>query len=220
MILALFDLDGTILNGDSDKEWNTFLIEKGIVKREFYYAKNEEYFRQYKEGILNIYEYQNFALSLLKKYTLNELEPLRIEYLQDKIKPLVKPQALDLIAWHKKQNHTILIVTTTNRFVVEKIAEHLKMDDLIACDPEVVNDRFTGNIVGTPSFREGKLLRVNQWINESGKKFSLKDSYYYGDSINDFFVMEAVGNPIVIDGDEKILEIASKRNWSAKSLID
>lgn len=220
MTLALFDLDGTILSGDSDRQWNAFLVEKGVVKREHYYGKNEEYFRQYQEGVLDIYEYQNFALSLLKKYTLSELEPLRLEYLQEKIKPLVKPRALDLIAWHKEQNHTILIVTATNQFVVEKIAKHLKMDDLIACKPEVVDSRFTGNLVGTPSFREGKLLRVNQWIEESGKNFSLKDSYYYGDSINDFFVMEAVGYPVVVDGDKQILEVASKRNWTVKNLLN
>lgn len=218
MTLAIFDLDGTLLNGDSDYTWGQFLVEKGLVDTQVYKEANDKFFKQYQSGTLDIYEYLAFSLAPLTQFSNTELTALHQTFMQEKIQPMMQKKASELLKHHKDQGHFLLMITATNQFVTGPIGDVLGMDHIIAPVPEIVNDQYTGKVAGIPSFQEGKVTRLNDWLAETGH--SMEGSYFYSDSRNDLPLLELVDHPIVVDGDETLTNIAQERGWQHISLRD
>ena len=217
MALAIFDLDNTLLNGDSDHAWGEFLVTKGIVPTEEFQHANDYFYEQYKQGGLDIYEYIAFVAKPLQSQTTEQLDALRQEYLQDWVQPMMLPKAAELLAKHRAQGDFLLIITATNGFVTRPIAEKLDVDDILATELEQIDGRFTGNIAGTPCFQGGKVSRLNQWLEENNEH-SLKGSYFYSDSFNDLPLLEVVDTPIAVDADETLSVAAKEKGWQHISL--
>ncbi|TDP01097.1 HAD family hydrolase [Marinomonas balearica] len=218
MTLAIFDLDGTLLSGDSDYNWGQFLVEKGLVDIDTYKEANDRFFEQYQSGTLDILEYLSFSLKPLTRFTKDELDTLHNEFMIEKVAPMMQQKAADLLKKHKDQGHFLLLITATNQFVTGPISEQLGMDHIIAPVPEIINDAYTGGIVGVPSFQEGKVTRLNDWLKETGH--SMEGSYFYTDSRNDLALLEQVEHPIAVDADNILTEIAKERGWEHISLRD
>lgn len=218
MTLAIFDLDGTLLSGDSDYAWGQFLVEKGLVDTQLYKEANDRFFKQYQSGTLDIYEYLSFSLKPLTKYTLDELSELHRTFMEEKVRPMMQQEAHNLLKYHKEQGHFLLLITATNQFVTDPIADELGMDHIIAPTPEIVDNHYTGNIIGIPSFQEGKVTRLNEWLKENN--FSMEGSYFYSDSRNDLPLLELVTHPVAVDADEILTDIAKERGWPHISLRD
>ena len=212
MNLALFDLDYTLLTGDSDHAWGEFLVEEGVVDGAEYKRRNDFYWTQYKSGTLDIREYLAFTLASIAGKSAAELQPLHQHYMTKKIEPMVGPKALALLAAHA--NDICAIVTATNAFITAPIAARFGVAHLIACDVEMVNGRYTGRPTGEPSFREGKVRRVNAWVNAMGKNLhDFERSYFYSDSHNDLALMEAVSHPVAVNPDDSLNAHAVARGW-------
>ncbi|MGB0281237.1 MAG: HAD family hydrolase, partial [Neptuniibacter sp.] len=177
MSLAIFDLDNTLLNGDSDHAWGEFLCEKGIVDADEYSRANDYFYEQYKNGGLDIFEFLSFALKPLAEIEPEELNRLHQQFMQEKIEPIILPKAEELLAKHKEQGDFLLIITATNHFVTGPIAKRLGVDEIIATDPEQIDGRYTGKVAGTPCFQDGKVTRLNNWLEKQGH--SLEESYFY-----------------------------------------
>ncbi len=216
MSLAIFDLDNTLLGGDSDYEWGQFLVEKGIVDRTFYESENQRFYEEYKQGTLDIYAFLRFSLKPLKDNDLSQLLALRKEFVIQKIKPYVLQKGIDLVESHKARGDLPMIITATNRFVTEPIAELYGVDVLLATEPQMVNGQYTGDVAGIPCFQSGKVKNLNQWMAEHG--YSLKGSYFYSDSHNDLPLLELVENPIVVDADDTLITVAGSNGWQILSL--
>lgn len=218
MTLAIFDLDGTLISGDSDHTWGQFLIEKGIVDAQVYQKKNDQFYQKYMAGSLDIHEYLTFSLAPLTHFSLPELMQLHDEFMVLKIVPLIQNKAIELVEEHRKKDHFTMIITATNEFITAPIARLFGVDYLIAPIPELKNNRYTGKVTGVPSFQEGKVTRLNSWLKETGN--DLKGSYFYSDSHNDLPLLELVDHPIVVDADDKLTFIAKEKDWSIISLRD
>jgi HAD superfamily hydrolase (TIGR01490 family) len=216
LALAIFDLDNTLLNGDSDYLWGVFLSETGAVDREHYEAENLRFFQQYEAGELDIHEFLRFSLRPLSENETEQLERWRNTFLQQKIVPIITPAARELVERHRRAGDTLMIITATNAFVTAPIAEMLGIDHLIATQPQMRNGRYTGEVEGTPSFREGKVERLQTWLDERAE--SLQGSSFYSDSHNDIPLLELVENPVAVDPDEKLLLRARKMGWPVISL--
>jgi HAD superfamily hydrolase (TIGR01490 family) len=216
--LAIFDLDGTLLKGDSDYTWGQFLVEKGLVDTQVYKEANDRFFQQYQSGTLDIHEYLAFSLAPLTRFSKAELIELHHSFMVEKIQPMMQEKASALLKHHKDQGHFLLMITATNQFVTGPIGDALGMDHIIAPVPEIVNDRYTGKVVGIPSFQAGKVTRLNDWLAETGH--SMEDSYFYSDSRNDLPLLELVTHPIAVDADETLTKIAQERGWQHISLRD
>ncbi|REG81479.1 HAD family hydrolase [Marinomonas pollencensis] len=216
MTLAIFDLDGTLLNGDSDYTWGQFLVEKGLVDTQAYAEANDRFFQQYQSGTLDIHEYLAFSLAPLAQFDNAELSSLHQAFMKEKVAPMMQSKATALLKHHKDQGHFLLMITATNQFVTGPIAEAMGMDHIIAPVPEVINDRYTGKIVGVPSFQEGKVTRLNDWLAETGH--SMEGSYFYSDSRNDLPLLELVTHPVAVDADPTLTDIAKERGWPHISL--
>ncbi len=216
MALAIFDLDNTLLAGDSDYLWGMFLCANGIVDREHYERENERFYREYREGVLDIFEFLRFSLKPLRDNDPLEMEQLRKRFLSEQIEPIVLPAALELIDRHRKAGDILMIITATNAFVTTPIAERLGIEHLIATDPEIVDGRYTGAVVGEPSYQEGKVNRLNQWLNEHG--YDLVGSSFYSDSHNDIPLLQRVDNPVAVDPDDILAAYAASNNWPVISL--
>lgn len=212
MNLALFDLDYTLLAGDSDHAWGQFLVEAGLVDGDDYRKKNDEFWALYKAGRLDIREYLRFALAPFAGKTVAQMQPLHDQYLQRKIAPMVRQNALDLVRRHR--NDLCAIVTATNTFVTGPIAALFGIPNLIGCEVEIIDGRFTGEPLGIPSFREGKITRVNDWLQGMGKKLAdFPQSYFYSDSMNDLPLLEMVTRPVAVNPDAVLRELAVSRGW-------
>ncbi|MFL0803795.1 MAG: HAD-IB family hydrolase [Agarilytica sp.] len=216
MSLAIFDLDNTLIGGDSDHSWGEFLCEKGIVDEKSYKQQNDQFYEDYKAGHLDMQAYVAFALTPLKKLTSQQRKSVHAEFMEAKIKALWLPAAKALIDKHRKQGHTLLIITATNRFITEPIAEWLEIPHLLATEPEIVDEHFTGNIVGAPCFQEGKVTRLNEWL--AHQNLNMEESFFYSDSINDLPLLEQVSYPHAVDPDEKLRKHAEKLAWPILSL--
>ena len=216
MTLAIFDLDGTLLEGDSDYSWGQFLVEKELVDLRVYQQANEGFYQQYLAGNLDINEYLAFSLAPLVDFSPTDLTQLHKEFMAAKIQPMMQQKALDLIADHRQQGHFLLIITATNEFVTGPISAALGMDHLIAPVPEQINGRYTGKITGIPSFQAGKVTRLNEWLAQTGH--TLEGSYFYSDSHNDLPLLELVDHPVAVDADAKLTQIAKQRQWPHISL--
>lgn len=216
MTLAIFDLDNTLINGDSDHAWSQFLVTEKLVDADEAARVNDHFFEQYQNGTLNIREYLEFALSYLKGKTPEELAPLHEAFMARVIEPMMLPAAQKLIDKHRQQGHTLLIITATNRFVTEPIARRLGISELIACEPELHNGRYTGRSTGTPSFQDGKVERLQHWMRAHGA--SLTDAWFYSDSHNDLPLLEQVDHPVAVNPDERLRQVAESRGWTLMDL--
>lgn len=216
MELAIFDLDNTLLNGDSDYLWGRFLVQQGMVDGELYERENQRFYEEYKAGTLDIFEFLRFSLRPLAEHDLDTLLALRRDFLQRDIEPIILPQARALIEDHRRRGHLLLIITATNRFVTEPIAERLGVDDLIATDPEFKHGRYTGEVSGPPSFRQGKVERLNAWLKQGGH--NLASSWFYSDSHNDLPLLELVSHPVAVDPDDTLRQHAAYKGWPCISL--
>ena len=217
--LALFDLDNTLLSGDSDYEWGQFLVDRGVLAREEYEAQNAAFFEQYKAGTLDIHEYLGFALRPLAAHTAEDLARWHGEFMRARILPMITPRARALVRRHMDAGELCAVVTATNSFVTAPIARELGIPHLIATEPESVNGRFTGRVAGTPCFREGKIRRVDQWLAGIGRRLEdYATSSFYSDSHNDLPLLERVRRPVAVDPDDQLAAEAARRGWPVISL--
>ena len=216
MNLAIFDLDNTLLNGDSDYLWGQYLVKKGIVDGDVYESENLRFYEEYKAGSLNIYEFLGFSLRPLAENSLRDLVRWREEFVEKAIRPIVAPGSKDLLQRHRDAGDYLLIITATNRFVTEPIAELLEVDHLLATDPEMKNNLYTGNVQGTPCFQQGKVERLREWMRQSNH--SLENSWFYSDSHNDIPLLEKVSYPVAVDPDEELSHYAQQKGWSIITL--
>jgi HAD superfamily hydrolase (TIGR01490 family) len=212
--LAIFDLDKTLLSGDSDFLWGEFLVEVGGVDKKTYQVQNQKFFDDYANGKLNINEYLDFCLQPLKTHSVKQLNIWRDKFIEAKIKPLIGKKALKTVKKHKENGDILLVITATNKFVVEKIVDIFEIKNLLATEVEFKDGKYTGKNIGTPCFQSGKITNLNHWLD--GKNITMNNSYFYSDSFNDLPLLELVDNPIVINGDKKLLEVAKKRGWNSE----
>lgn len=219
MNLALFDLDNTLLSGDSDFEWAQFLIGKGVLDREVHEARNIEFFEQYKAGTLDIHAFLDFQLAPLSRHSRAELDTWHQEFMSTRIQPLISTAARELVAKHAANGDLLAIVTATNSFVTRPIAREFNVPHLIATVPAQENGRFTGQPRGVPSFREGKVVRIDAWLESLGLWLgSFEQSWFYSDSHNDLPLLEKVTHPVAVDADATLAQVATQRGWPQISL--
>nr|WP_067290827.1 HAD family hydrolase [Marinobacterium profundum] len=218
MSLAIFDLDNTLLNGDSDHAWGEFLCAQGIVDTTEYKEANDRFYQQYKTGTMDIFEFLEFALRPLAQHSTQQLEQWHDLFMQQCVEPMMLPKALQLLADHRARGDFLLIITATNHFVTSPIARKLDVDALLATDPEMEDGRYTGKVAGTPCFREGKVERLHHWLQHNNH--TLEGSYFYSDSQNDLPLLELVENPVAVDADDILTRTATERGWPVISLRD
>lgn len=218
MALAIFDLDNTLIAGDSDHSWGEFLAHKNLVDAEHYRRANDAFYEDYKAGTLDIRAYLEFSLAPLTRHSMAELDKLHAEFMRDYITPMLLPKAQALLDTHRAQGDYLLIITATNGFVTRPIGKHLGVDDLLATDPEVVDGAYTGKFVGTPCFQAGKVVRLHEWLKTHNH--SLEGAFFYSDSINDVPLLEQVDHPVAVDPDARLEAIAQERGWKIISLRD
>jgi HAD superfamily hydrolase (TIGR01490 family) len=216
--LALFDLDNTLLNGDSDYLWGLYLSEHGIVDGERYMARNQAYYDQYKAGTLDIQEFLRFQLQPLADHAPEQLLQWREQYLQEHIQPILQARALALLDEHRAHGHELVIITATNRFITGPIAELLGVEHLLATEPEMRDGRYTGAVAGTPCFQEGKVSRLRTWLAQRG--LDLGESWFYSDSHNDLPLLQQVTHPVAVDPDDALRAHAHRLGWPIISLRD
>jgi len=216
LALAIFDLDNTLLCGDSDHLWGEFLVEQGAVDAEVYQRENDRFYQKYNEGTLDIFEFLRFSLKPLSEYAPQKLYAWREQFVTEKIEPIILPDGLKLIQKHRDAGDTLMIITATNAFVTTPIAQRLEIEHLIATTPEMINGCYTGQVEGTPSYKEGKIERLNQWL--ATTHHDLKGSCFYSDSHNDIPLLEIVDNPVAVDPDEALEQHAQRREWPIISL--
>lgn len=218
MSLVLFDLDNTLINGDSDHAWGEFLATQGVVDAKAYHRRNQAFYEDYMDGRLDAYAYLRFALQPLSTIPKEQLLGLRETFMRDVIEEFRLPKAERLVKQHRAEGHRCVIITSTNRFVAEPIANSLGIDDLICSEPEIANGRYTGDFVGVPCYREGKIDCLADWM--KGEEETMANSWFYSDSHNDLPLLREVTNPIAVDPDKKLRETANELGWRIISLRD
>jgi HAD superfamily hydrolase (TIGR01490 family) len=218
MSLAIFDLDNTLLADDSDYLWGQFLVDQGKVNAAYYEQENERFYQEYKAGTLDINKFLKFSLKPLADNSLEDLHNWRAQFMINIIQPILLKPAQALVKKHHDRGDTLLIITATNSFVTSPIAKSYEVANLLATTPELVNGQFTGKTHGTPCFQEGKVTRLNQWLQKT--KLSLEGSYFYSDSHNDLPLLKLVTYPIAVNPDELLRQYAIKENWPIISLRD
>lgn len=211
MSLVIFDLDYTLLNGDSDHSWGSFLVKKQLVNEQEYNAANDHFFEMYKQGKLDIYEYAAFSFQPLAAHTMEQLNVLHEEFMRTVILGMIGEKAKALVQKHKDNGDTLIVITATNSFITGPIVNYFGIPNILATEPKIVAGRYVAEIEGIPCFQEGKVTRLHQWLNE--QDLTLDDSYFYTDSHNDLPLMEIVSHPIAVNPDDKLLAIAQDRNW-------
>nr|WP_312232238.1 HAD family hydrolase [Pseudomonas sp.] len=216
MRLALFDLDNTLLGGDSDHAWGDWLCERGILDGATYKARNDAFYQDYLAGRLNITDYLNFTLDIFGRTEMAQLDAWHREFMAECIEPIILPKGLALLDRHRAAGDKLVIITATNRFVTAPIAARLGVDTLLATECEMVDGRYTGRTTDVPCFKEGKVPRLNRWMQENG--FTLERSTFYSDSMNDLPLLEQVSYPVAVDPDPKLMAEAEDRNWPIMSL--
>jgi len=219
MRLALFDLDNTLLAGDSDYEWGQFLVDRGVLRRETYEAQNRTYYEQYTAGTLDIHEYLGFALRPLAEHSPADLARWHGQFMAARILPMVGTPARALVRRHLDRGDLCAIITATNSFVTAPIAREFGVANLIATEPESRQGRFTGKVAGTPCFREGKVRRLHEWLQGQGRRLGeFDESSFYSDSHNDLPLLELVSRPVAVDPDDTLAAEAARRGWDRISL--
>ena len=218
MSLAIFDLDNTLLSIDSDHAWGEFLLEQGAVDPVAYREANERFMADYNAGTLDMAAFLEMALKPLADNSPEQLAAWHQQFMASKIEPHILPKAEELLARHRTKGDTLLIITATNRFITGPIAERLGVDDLIAVEPEMVDGRYTGRVDGVPSYREGKVIRLQAWL--EAQDITMDGAWFYSDSHNDLPLLEKVDHPVAVDPDDTLRKVAEERNWRIMSLRD
>lgn len=218
MSLAIFDLDNTLLAIDSDHAWGTFLLEQGAVDPVAYHEANERFMADYNAGTLDIDAFLGVALKPLAENTPEQLAAWHQQFMASKVEPHILPKAEELVARHRTCGDTLLIITATNRFITGPIAERLGIDHLIAVEPEMVDGRYTGQVMGVPSYQEGKVTRLMAWLED--QEITLDGAWFYSDSHNDLPLLEKVDHPVAVDPDDTLRNVAEQRHWRIMSLRD
>ena len=217
--LALFDLDNTLLSGDSDFEWAQFLIEQGVLDREVYEARNLAFYEQYKAGALDIREFLDFQLKPLSRHPRAVLDAWHREFMSRKILPMMRPAAKALVARHAGDLR--VLISATNSFVTAPIAAAFGIPELIATEPEERDGEFTGGVSGTPCFREGKVERLEAWLAATGRTLaSFSESWFYSDSLNDLPLLSRITHPVAVDPDATLRAHAERLGWPIITLGD
>lgn len=211
MTLAIFDLDHTLINGDSDHLWGEYMVKNGIVDELSYRQRNDAYYQDYQRGTLDNDQYLAFALEPLSRYSIEELHAWRADYVEQCIRPLIAPGTLGLLDKHRQLNHQLMIISATNLFVCEPIGQMLEVATVLATRPEIIDNRYTGRFLGTPTYKQGKVTALNQWIADSNHE--LAGAYFYSDSLNDLALLEQVDNPVAVSPDDDLKVIALARDW-------
>jgi len=220
MALALFDLDNTLLAADSDYLWGVYLVEQGLVNKQLYDAANQRFYDEYKQGTLDINEFLNFSLQPLSEHPLEKLNAWHQDFMQQHIRAVMTESGKQQIQKHKRDGDTIVIITATNSFITQPIADAFGADALIATEPECINGQYTGKVDGIPCFQEGKITKLEQWIetsNDGETTYTLDDSWFYSDSHNDIPLLEKVTFPVAVDPDDALRETAENRGWKITS---
>ncbi len=212
----MFDLDHTLLDGDSDYLWGCFMARQGVVDRDHHERENQRYYQLYQQGLLDIHEYLEFALKPLAAAETLRLLEWRDSFVEQQIRPIIARDTADLLAHHQHRGDTLIIITSTNSFVTRPIADLLGVEHLLATEPEMLGERFSGHVSGTPCFREGKVIRLQQWLAQHRE--SLEDSWFYSDSHNDLPLLERVTHPVAVEPDAALLARARERGWPVISL--
>jgi HAD superfamily hydrolase (TIGR01490 family) len=216
MALAIFDLDNTLIAGDSDHGWGEFLVAKDKVDRDHYRKMNDLFYADYEAGRLDIMAYLEFSLAPLAAISMVELNQLHREFMQQVITPLRLPKAEALVEKHRRAGDRLLVITSTNRFIVEPICQTLGIEELLATELEIIEGRYSGKIVGVPTYQNGKVERLKLWLTEHNE--SLAGSYFYSDSINDMPLLLEVANPVAVDSDDALTDEATTRGWDIITL--
>ena len=211
MALALFDLDNTLLNGDSDHAWGIYLAEIGAVDAIEQKQKQDYFYQQYLQGTLDILEFCEFQFSILTRTPLPQLQSWHNDYMKTIIEPMITNGKAELLKKHKEAGDDIVIITATNNFITAPIAKRLGVETLIATEAEFIEGAFTGKVKGTPCFQEGKITRLNEWLRSQNKE--MQESYFYSDSVTALPLLEIVDYPIAVTPDEKLRAHAEKLNW-------
>ena len=217
MKLALFDLDNTLLAGDSDFEWAQFLIEQGVLDREVYEARNQRFYDQYKGGTLDIHEFLDFQLKPLARHSRAVLDAWHEDFMARKILPIIRDSARELVERHRADLRAV--VTATNSFVTAPIAREFGIEHLIATEPEQSGGEFTGRVCEIPCFREGKVQRLEKWLQQQGRTLaSFEESWFYSDSLNDLPLLGKVTHPVAVDPDDTLRAHAERHGWPVLTL--
>ena len=210
--LAIFDLDNTILNGDSDYSWINFLIEKRLVDKDEYERKNKYFYNQYYQGKLNYDEWAEFALTTIKGKKPEEIEDILSKFLSEIIEPMINIYALKLLHDHTHNNDIMLLASATNSVIVEPIAKRLGFENIVSTEVEIIDEIYTGKVLGIPALSEGKLIKVKEWMLQNSIE-SFDNTSFYSDSINDLPLLAAVSKPVAVNPDDMLREECRKRSW-------
>lgn len=219
--IALFDLDHTLLPVDSDYTWGRFTAGLGWVDRADFDRRNEKFFRDYRAGTLDIDAYVAFATAAFLAQGQAAAEAAHARYVQEIISPEIRPQAVELVQGHRKQGATTIVITATNEFVASPVARLFGPDLVMAVElqRDAATGWFKGLVQGVPSFREGKVRRIESWLSAQGLDWADVDSSFYSDSINDLPLLERVNNPVATNPDEPLRAIAQNRGWRILDLF-
>lgn len=219
MQLVLFDLDNTLLAGDSDFQWGQFLIEEGLVDRETHLTENLQFYEDYKQGKLDIVAFLEFQLKPLSQHPRAQLEAWHKRYMEKKVRPMMTEKARALVEKHRVNGDLMIVITATNSFVTKPIATAYGVEHLIGTTPEEIDGEFTGRVTGTPSFKEGKITRLNEWLAECGQTLAdFESTWFYSDSHNDLPLMKLVDHPVAVDPDAILKTYAEEQGWPVTSL--
>jgi len=216
MALAIFDLDNTLLDGDSDYLWGEYMVANQIVDSFEYQRANSAFLRDYRRGQLDNDQYMRFVLQPLTLHSIDRLHAWRSDYVDNWIKPIIAPGTPDLLKQHRARGDTLIIVSATNLFITESIALLLDIPHILSTEPEIVDSRYTGRYLGTPTYKEGKVVAINAWLEDN--EHNLEDSYFYSDSINDLPLLEQVSIPVAVNPDDELRRIAVDRQWTILDL--
>jgi len=216
MALALFDLDNTLLAGDSDYAWGEFLVNEKKVDPDHYARMNEQFYEDYQLGRLDILEYLRFALAPLAALEPEELVALHRQFMDQVVSKMWLPAAEALVEQHRAAGDHLMVISATNRFIVEPICKRFGISDVIATEPEQIAGRYTGRVAGVPSYQQGKVTRLQDWLAENDQ--TLAGSSFYSDSINDLPLLEVVEKPVAVNPDKLLLAEAKQRNWPVLDL--
>ena len=216
MRLALFDLDNTLLAGDSDHSWGHYLCQQGHVDADAYQARNDAFYADYCAGKLDVLAYQNFSQAILGRTPMPVLAEWQQQFMLEVIEPLILPRGEDLLQEHRAMGDKLVIITATNRFVTAPIAARLGVETLLATECAMQDGRYLGHISGIPCYQQGKVTRLKLWLEQQG--LGLEDSYFYSDSHNDLPLLELVSHAVAVDPDDVLRSTAEARGWPVISL--
>jgi HAD superfamily hydrolase (TIGR01490 family) len=211
--LTLFDLDHTLLAGDSDVLWCDYLVARGLLDRASFTERNADMEARYKAGTVGVQEFADFYASTLAGHGPKHWEPVRQAFLGEQVMPRIPQAARDLVARHQDAGDLVVLTTATNRYITELTALHLEIEHLLATELELVDDAFTGRTRGTLNMREGKVTRLREWMAARGLRLQEFESTAYSDSINDLPLLEMVAQPVTVDPDPRLAAIARERGW-------